>query len=112
MAASPPRRTAIPPHMSEHQLRVYRIVDGRLDDFVAAWRGGVKPLRERFGFAIEGAWTAPESNEFVWLLRYEGPDSFSDADAAYYASPERTDIQPDPAQFIESASEQMIRPVA
>lgn len=98
--------------MNESQLRVYRIVDGRLDDFVAAWREGVKPLRERLGFVIDGAWTVPESSEFIWLLRYEGPGSFSDADAAYYSSPERADMQPDPAQFIESATEQMIRPVA
>ncbi len=95
--------------MNECQLRVYRIADGRLDDFVTAWRDGVKPLRERFGFAIDGAWTAPATSEFVWLLRYDGPGSFSDADAAYYASPERTRLDPDPARYIVSAAERMVR---
>lgn len=97
--------------MSEYQLRIYAIADGHLADFVAAWLEGVKPLRERRGFVIDGAWTAPDTNEFVWVLRYDGPGSFEEADAAYYASTERDAVDPDPAQYIVSADERMIRPV-
>jgi hypothetical protein len=33
------------------ELRDYRIADGHLGEFVAAWSSGVRPLRERAGFA-------------------------------------------------------------
>ena len=97
--------------MSEYQLRIYRIAEGKLDDFVAAWLHGVKPLRERLGFVVEHAFTAPADDEFVWILRHDGPGSFEDADAAYYRSPERQTLDPDPAQYIVATDERMVRRV-
>jgi len=86
--------------MTEVQLRVYRIADGHLADFVEEWQAAVLPLRERFGFQIE-AWTDPSESAFVWLLRYAGTGTLAEADAAYYASPERAAMDPDPARWIE-----------
>lgn len=40
------------------------------------------------------------------------PMTWADADAAYYASPEREAIDPDPARLIESAESVMMSPVA
>lgn len=92
------------------QLRIYKIADGRLDDFVAAWEAGVRPLREAAGFEIVGAWTVPTSSEFVWIVSHRG--DFAAADAAYYASTERVELDPDPAQWIEAADESWARPVS
>jgi hypothetical protein len=84
------------------QLRDYRIRAGELDRFVEEWRNGVAPLRRAHGFAIQGAWTVPEDGRFVWLLAHPGGwDAFAEADAAYYASPERASLDPDPARLIE-----------
>ena len=85
------------------QLRRYTINRGRLDDFAAAWRAGVYPLRQELGFRIEGAWTIGEHNEFVWILSYDGPLDWKDAEAAYYGSPQRAALDPDPAQWIARA---------
>ena len=82
------------------QLRDYRIAPGRQDDFVAAWTRGVLPLRRAHGFEIE-AWTVDGQERFVWLLSFDGTWSeFEARDAAYYASPERSGLDPDPAQWI------------
>lgn len=94
------------------QLRLYTINRGRLDDFVTAWRTGLLPLRQRFGFRIDGAWVIRERNEFVWILSYDGPQSWEAADAAYYASPERAALAPDPAQWIAQANQWFLEPVA
>jgi hypothetical protein len=84
------------------QLRDYRIRDGELERWVEEWRAGVAPLRRARGFEIAGAWTIPEEGRFVWLLVHPGGwDAFAEADAAYYASPERTALDPDPARLIE-----------
>jgi hypothetical protein len=97
--------------MTEVQLRIVRIAEGHLDDFVGEWRSGVLPLRERFGFRVE-AWTDPSASAFVWLLRYEGPGTLEDADRAYYASPERAALEPDPARWIEDTMTLSLAPVA
>lgn len=96
--------------MTEWQLRDYRIADGHLQDFVAAWTAGVLPLRQRAGFRIE-AWSVPSESRFVWILVHDGPPSFAEADAAYYDSPERDALDPDPAQWIVEERSVVLVPV-
>lgn len=72
---------------------------------------GVYPLRQRYGFAIPSAWVIRERNEFVWILTYDGPEEWQARDAAYYASPERAALDPDPAQYIARAEHWFLSPV-
>lgn len=84
------------------QLRDYRIVAGELDRFVSEWQSRLAPLRRAMGFEIPGAWTIPAEHRFIWLLVHpDGWEAFDGADAAYFASPERTALAPDPARLIE-----------
>ena len=82
------------------QLRMYQVREGQLEAFIREWRAGVVPLRRRFGFKVEGAWTVPSRNEFVWIISYDGPEGFEARDAAYYASPDRKALTPDPARHL------------
>ena len=84
------------------QLRDYRIRAGELERFVEEWRSRLAPLRRAQGFEIPGAWTVPDENRFVWLLAHDGGwDEFAAADAAYFASPARAALDPDPVRLIE-----------
>jgi NIPSNAP protein len=94
------------------QLRIYRIREGKLDEFVEAWRTHVRPLRERMGFVVEGAWVDRERERFVWMVSYLGPEGFEQRNADYYASPERSAIQPDPAELILEADTGFVEPVS
>ncbi len=78
------------------QLRLYEIRRGKLDDFVAAWLAGVLPLRQTHGFTIDAAWVIREESRFVWVVSYEGPESWEAKEQAYYGSPEREAFNPDP----------------
>ncbi len=71
------------------QLRRYTINRGKMDAFVEAW-----VVRER--------------NEFVWLMSYDG-DDWEAKDKAYYASPERSTL--DPAQFIARVEHWFVTPL-
>lgn len=84
----------------EWQLRDYAIREGHLDDFVADWTATVLPLRKRFGFEVV-AWSVPDESRFVWLLGYDGPEGLEAADTAYYASPERAALSPDPVRWLQ-----------
>jgi hypothetical protein len=85
------------------QLREYTIEDGRLDDFVREWRELVLPLRVSLGFGVFGPWVEREASRFVWVLGYDG--DIRAANEAYYASPERAAMNPDPARLVVESRE-------
>ena len=93
----------------DRQLRIYTIEDGAFDEWVREWSEHVAPLRRRLGFEIEGPWIDRSESTFVWLLGYDGPDTFDVADRRYYESPERRSIDPDPARHIASIETRMLR---
>jgi hypothetical protein len=93
------------------QLRLYTIDKGRLDDFAAAWRAGVYPLRSSLGYRIPFAAKIPSTNQFVWLATYDGSESWERKEAAYYASAARAGLSPDPAQWIARPEQWMVTPV-
>lgn len=94
------------------ELRDYVIAAGHLDDFVAAWLDGVVPLRKRFGFRIEAAWTVPSERRFVWILAHDAPeDEWEAFNKAYYASSERAALDPDPAQWVEESRQAFVQPI-
>ena len=88
---------------------MYTIKPGEMEAWLEEWGRLIAPLRRRNGFEIVGSWTT-ESNEFIWILRYTGPKTWDEADAAYYASPQRTEMQPDPARHIVSSEHWLMSP--
>jgi len=68
-------------------------------------------LREGHGFEVVGAWVVEESDEFVWVIAHDGEGSFQEADAAYYASPERAALDPDPARHLTEVRTDFVREV-
>ena len=84
----------------QDQLRIYTIKPGQMGVWLDEWERLIAPLRRRHGFEIVAAWTVDEGDQFIWILRYAGPQTWEAADAAYYASPERAAMQPDPARHI------------
>ncbi len=93
------------------QLRIYTINRGKMDDFVKAWRQGIAPIREKVGFTIEKAWVVKETNQFMWILRYDGTEDWAVKDKQYFDSPERKQLNPDPAQWIARTEQYFIDPV-
>ena len=85
------------------QLRMYTIQEGKMAEWLDGWTRGVLPLRRKFGFRIDGAWIVPDGNRFIWILSYDGPDGFEARDAAYYDSPDRKTMTPDPGPLIEKS---------
>lgn len=68
------------------QLRTYTVREGLLDEWAQRWKAEILPLRLELGFAIGGAWLDREHNQFVWLISYEGPETFAERNAMYWDS--------------------------
>ncbi len=71
------------------QLRRYEIVEGRMDEFLAAFPRMI-PVRNQSGFSLDFAYADRDNNQFVWSTTHEGDiDAFKAAEAVYADSPER-----------------------
>ncbi|GAA2130570.1 NIPSNAP family protein [Streptomyces synnematoformans] len=81
-------------------MRTYTVREGMLDERVERWRAEIVPLRRALGFTIGGAWADRERNQFVWLISYDGPETFDERNALYWASPEREAMDLDPDDYL------------
>ena len=90
----------------EYELRISEAKDGELDAFVSEWLEQVVTLRIAAGFDVVGAWQT-DDGRFVWILAYDG--DFSKADASYYESQARTQLDPDPARHLSHAEHVRMR---
>ncbi len=95
----------------ELYLRIYTIRPGAMEAWLAEWREHVVPLRRAVGFTVFGAWVSEQASTFTWLIGYDGPEGFQEANAAYYASPERKAVDPDPGRHIAEARELPVREI-
>jgi hypothetical protein len=90
------------------QLRDYRVKPGEMRQWLAEWSAHIRPLREKFGFQVVGAWAIAEQDRFIWIL---ARDDFEAADRSYYESPERHGLDPNPARHLAATDQQFIDPV-
>lgn len=94
-----------------YQLREYLIKPGEMKAWIEEWRAHIVPLRTKAGFKVVGAWNVDGTDRFVWILSYDGPKSWEEANAGYYASPERKALHPDPARHLAQTSARLMTPV-
>jgi hypothetical protein len=92
----------------EIQLRDYRVRPGHMDEWIAGWSSGVVPMRQQEGFEILGAWVDRAHDRFVWLVGYSGDDGFEAAEVRYHASVGRLSLDPNPSDFIQDATLDMV----
>lgn len=95
----------------EIQLRDYRIRQGHMNDWLQGWQDGLVPLLKHEGFLVLGAWVDRDHDRFVWILGYSGVDGFERAQLRYHALPERIALRPNPSDFVETATLDMVEAV-
>jgi hypothetical protein len=92
----------------EQQLRIYQVKKGRMDEWVEMWRSQVLPLRRRYGFTVTGPWVVHDESRFVWIV---GHDNFSEANAAFYGSPERSALETQIPEYLDKVETWMLDPI-
>ncbi|WP_052850497.1 NIPSNAP family protein [Streptomyces avicenniae] len=90
------------------QLRTYTVREGLLDEWAERWRTQIVPLRRELGFEIGGAWVDRERNLFFWLISYEGPGTFAERNALYWAAPQRAAMDLDPDDYLVATEEHAV----
>lgn len=90
------------------QLRTYTVKEGLLDEWVERWRDEIVPLRLELGFIIGGAWIDRERNHFIWQISYDGPETFAERNAMYWASPAREAMNLDPGEYLVETDDRTV----
>jgi hypothetical protein len=94
------------------QLRIYKIQEGKFDEFLRQWLAGVPAIRQTKGWKVQ-AWAVPERSELVWILSRDCTlVEWEEKEKEYYSSPERKSLSPDPAQYIVDGEQRWIEPLA
>src|SRR5258706_394148 len=86
------------------QLRMYRVKDGAMEQWLQEWQDGVLPARRAYGFSVLGPWIVRDESRFVWIVGHDG--DFEAADKAYYDSPERAALDPPPSSMPPAGTSQ------
>ena len=81
-------------------IHIHTVDRGALYDLAAEWRDKIKPQRIKFDFRVEGGWKVEATNQFVWLLSYDGTDEWEVCNQAFYQPAERRSLDPDPESNI------------
>jgi NIPSNAP protein len=93
------------------QVREYTVKPGAMQDWVGEWRSRIVPLRERYGFEVLGSWAVDGTDQFIWIISYDGPKSWEQANDDYYSSPERKALDPDPARHLAKTDARLMSAV-
>jgi NIPSNAP len=73
-----------------YEMRIYRIKDGLMDDWLRVFREKVVGVSEDAGIPIVAAWTNPDdAAEFVWVRAFDDGSPVAEQKAALQASPGR-----------------------
>lgn len=100
------------PTGGEQQLRIYRLREGAMDEFLALWREHVVPARRAHGFVVVGAWVDRTAGEFAWVVGHPGPEGLEAAERAYEAGPEKAAFPRRPGELFERVELRTMRPFA
>ncbi len=57
-----------------HELRIYDIKKGKMDEWVELFEKQIIPAYKARGINIPGAWRRDESDEFVWFRLFDNED--------------------------------------
>jgi len=94
----------------EFQLRRYDVAEGKMDEFLSIFPA-VVDARRSVGFAVVGAWANREDNTFVWIVSTDAPGGIDALAKAYYSSPLRAAITPEPASLLDKIETTLLQEV-
>jgi hypothetical protein len=86
------------------ELRQYRIVPGKRDEWVGIMEERIIPGQTAKGAVIVGSFVGAEEDDlYVWIRRFESEEQFEAFRSAYYGSDEwKNELQPMAREMIAS----------
>ena len=90
------------------QLRIYDLKPGTMEEFAAQVDKEILPIRLDHGFRRSGPWMVEETNQYVWIVHYDGDETFEEAERRYYADPRHGERSFVPMDYIDRIDARML----
>jgi len=104
--------TYAPAMARRSQLRIYTIVPDTAEEWVRLFHAHIVPLRRQYGFSVDASYLSDDRTRFCWVASHDCPDGWEAAEAAYYASPERSSLPFDTSAYITGHDVTMVQPTS
>lgn len=97
--------------MAFYELRQYKILPGRMDDWLELMENEIIPFQVAKGMVITGSYRGEDDDSvYVWTRRFESEDQRKDLYAAVYESDEwKNDIGPRVGEVMDRSAIQVTR---
>ena len=94
------------------QLRIYKIEEGKFDEFLPVWLANIPGLRQAAGWKIQ-AWAVREESELVWILSRDCTlEEWEEKEKEYYSSQARLALNPDPRTYLVGREHKWLEPLS
>ena len=100
--------------MAFYELRHYRVLPGKMDEWVRCMEEEIIPFQVARGMVIAGSFRGESDDQtYVWMRRFDSEEQRERLYAAVYESDEwKNDISPQVEQLIERSTIEVTRLVA
>lgn len=97
--------------MAFYELRQYKILPGKMDEWLAMMEGEIIPFQIGKGMVITGSYRGEDDDSvYVWMRRFESEDQRKELYAAVYESDEwKNDIGPRVGEVMDRSAIQVTR---
>lgn len=93
------------------QLRIYTINRGMMDSWLKLFNEHIRPIHQKLGIPVEGAWINADRTEFIWVRSFDNTEAIPAKEAEYFASPERQALGDRPKDHIAKMEVRVIEEV-
>jgi NIPSNAP len=91
------------------QLRIYKIKQGLMDQWLVFFNTKVVPLHRKFGIPAKIAWINHADSEFIWVRDFDDGEPIEQQETRYVTSEERRRVIGDESKsYIESMTVRVV----
>ena len=94
-----------------HQLRIYTVNRGMMDEWVSHFNQVLVPVLEKVGMKIKSQWVSEDKSQFIWIRTFADADDMKALEAKFYASPEWDAVKDKARTYLARVETQLMEPV-
>ncbi|GAA1706046.1 hypothetical protein GCM10009808_25030 [Microbacterium sediminicola] len=94
------------------QLRIYRIREGLMDEWLDLFFGKLIDLHALVGIPVPAAWrNTTDPQEFVWIREFRSAETVEEQEREFFSTPERIALGDVRGTYVESLQVRVLEPM-
>ena len=94
-----------------HQLRMYTVNRGMMDEWVSHFNQVLVPVLTKLGMKIESQWVSDDKSQFIWIRSFTDLEDLKALEERFYASPEWDSVKDKARSYLARIDVKLMEPV-